>query len=574
MRIKELTIHNFRGIIQEKFRLENYSLLVGSNNAGKSTVIDAIRAFYEKDKYQYQDAMDFPKAGATDNESWIEIVYSLTDAEYDSLADDYKYEHGKLYVKKYFKTDKRVDGKSLKGIIVGKRTNGSFSNDHFYGAKNVQSGKLGNIIYIPAVSKVDEITKMSGPSALRELLQSIMSCVVEGSDSYAKLTDNINLFSSDIKSVKTDDSRSFSGLETEINSLLSPWEVAFEVRFQAPSPNEIIKSMIKWDLIDKSLESIQDIDKFGSGFQRHFIFSIIKLANDYMPKTKSIRKNDFSPDMNMLLFEEPEAFLHPTQQQQLCRDLISLSNMDTWQVLITTHSSHFVSRSVPLISSIIHLVRIGGTIDSYQIDENGWKEIVDANLAINSLSKRYKKLAEKLRQEDSFPEVQLMKYFLILNAERADAFFSSHTILVEGQSEVALIRRILEDQKLPCAEGIYVFDCMGKFNMPRFMNLFGNLGISHSVIYDDDQNKTGEDLKMQTDCNELINASRNQFTTCIESIAGNLELFLGIDTNSRSDKKAQIVLYSYDTGAIQQDRINDYISIIKKCLPNRSEAMS
>ena len=574
MRIKELTIHNFRGIIQEKFRLENYSLLVGSNNAGKSTVIDAIRAFYEKDKYQYQDAMDFPKAGATDNESWIEIVYSLTDAEYDSLADDYKYEHGKLYVKKYFKTDKRVDGKSLKGIIVGKRTNGSFSNDHFYGAKNVQSGKLGNIIYIPAVSKVDEITKMSGPSALRELLQSIMSCVVEGSDSYAKLTDNINLFSSDIKSVKTDDSRSFSGLETEINSLLSPWEVAFEVRFQAPSPNEIIKSMIKWDLIDKSLESIQDINKFGSGFQRHFIFSIIKLANDYMPKTKSIRKNDFSPDMNMLLFEEPEAFLHPTQQQQLCRDLISLSNMDTWQVLITTHSSHFVSRSVPLISSIIHLVRIGGTIDSYQIDENGWKEIVDANLAINSLSKRYKKLAEKLRQEDSFPEVQLMKYFLILNAERADAFFSSHTILVEGQSEVALIRRILEDQKLPCAEGIYVFDCMGKFNMPRFMNLFGNLGISHSVIYDDDQNKTGEDLKMQTDCNELINASRNQFTTCIESIAGNLELFLGIDTNSRSDKKAQIVLYSYDTGAIQQDRIDDYISIIKKCLPNRSEAMS
>ena len=47
MRILHIKIHNFRGIIDEEFELQPYTLLIGSNNAGKSTVVDAIRSFYE-----------------------------------------------------------------------------------------------------------------------------------------------------------------------------------------------------------------------------------------------------------------------------------------------------------------------------------------------------------------------------------------------------------------------------------------------------------------------------------------------------------------------------------------------
>jgi len=48
-----LHIHNFRGIIDQTLHLGNYSLLVGANNTGKTTIIDCIRVFYEKDKYSY-----------------------------------------------------------------------------------------------------------------------------------------------------------------------------------------------------------------------------------------------------------------------------------------------------------------------------------------------------------------------------------------------------------------------------------------------------------------------------------------------------------------------------------------
>ena len=66
---------------------------------------------------------------------------------------------------------------------------------------------------------------------------------------------------------------------------------------------------------------------------------------------------------------------------------------------------------------------------------------------------------------------------MCLNAERANAFFSSHTLLVEGGSEVGIINRLIDDDIISNGAGVCVFDCFGKYNIHRFMNLFGKLGI-------------------------------------------------------------------------------------------------
>ena len=108
-----------------------------------------------------------------------------------------------------------------------------------------------------------------------------------------------------------------------------------------------------------------------------------------MPKSTKSKAKEFSPKMNLLLFEEPEAFLHPPQQQHLCRDLMSLSNSDSWQVILTTHSSHFVSRSSEILTSIVHLVRTNGISKIFQISKKEWEEIVDRNRMIHEISSRY-----------------------------------------------------------------------------------------------------------------------------------------------------------------------------------------
>ena len=110
----------------------------------------------------------------------MELAFGLTDAEDLSLAADYRQQDGTLRVRKLLKTgDKNKDG-----YIFGYKADGMLSDEPFYGAKNVQSGKFGDIVFIPAVSKVDEHTKLSGPSALRDLLSNVLDAVVASSPSY------------------------------------------------------------------------------------------------------------------------------------------------------------------------------------------------------------------------------------------------------------------------------------------------------------------------------------------------------------------------------------------------------
>ena len=145
MQILNIAMHNFRSIAHCTFSLGDYSLMVGANNSGKSNVMDALRIFYEKG-LKYELIRDFPKFNTEDNESWIEIEYSLLNNEYESLKDEWKQPESRLKVRKYLQTqEKGSDGKSKLGIYAYNQ-DGQIADEHFYGAKNVQQGKLGDII--------------------------------------------------------------------------------------------------------------------------------------------------------------------------------------------------------------------------------------------------------------------------------------------------------------------------------------------------------------------------------------------------------------------------------------------
>jgi len=62
MQISEIEVKNFRSIEHQSFVLDDYSLLIGPNNSGKSNVIDSILAFYEE--YSFKESSDHPKFAA------------------------------------------------------------------------------------------------------------------------------------------------------------------------------------------------------------------------------------------------------------------------------------------------------------------------------------------------------------------------------------------------------------------------------------------------------------------------------------------------------------------------------
>ena len=565
MKLISIKIHNYRGILDVEASLHDYSLLVGPNNSGKSSMIDAIRAFYEKDGFKFKQDNDFPLLPTADKEAWIELTFKLSDEEHESLADDYKVASKELRVRKFFITSSKThDGKSASGSIFGYKTDGALSNEPFYGAKNVQSGKFGDLIYIPAVSKVDEHTKLSGPSALRDLLTDIMANVIEGSQAYATFAEGVQNFSNAIKTEKTSDQRSLAGFEDGLNDLLKPWQTKFNLKFPPPSSTELIKSMMGWDLSDQAHGKPQPIEYYGSGFQRHFIYSLIQLGSNYVGKKPGKKTKDFVPSMTLILFEEPEAFLHPPQQEILARNLLAVASKETWQVVCATHSSHFVSRNSDNIPAVIRLRRDDGKVTKHQISKADWDVIVSANQAINALATKYPKMQKKLQADDCKPEMEAVKHFLWLNPDRASLFFANHVLLVEGVTEAALINKLVGDGKIKNADcGLYALDCLGKYNIHRFMNLLNHLGISYSVLHDDDNNKDEH-----AEVNQLIADTKNStFTFAIKQITGDIETFLGVPSPGADHRKPQHMLYTYESGKIAQDKLGSFCNLVDECLP-------
>lgn len=545
MRALEVTIHNFRSIHEESIRLEPLSLIAGANNAGKSNVIDAIRLFYGE--LRWDQERDEPKVPADNMDSWIEIEFRPTEDELAQLKDEYRTESGTFRVRNYVSPSTGADGKKRAGYYAYE--NGQLSDNLFYGAKNVASGKVGHIVYIPAVSKIDENTKLTGPSALRDLIAEVLNKVVANSQPYQELTDAFRTFEGEIKTQESEDGRSLETLESEITEGLLGWDTSFALGIGSVQPDEILKSLIKPQLTDETHGGEIDQSRFGAGFQRHLVYTLIKLAAKYAKpgKPDSGSKKEFSPQLTWILFEEPEAFLHPTQEEVLHDSLSDLVEDGSTQVLLTTHSSQFVSRSVDDLTRLVRLRRDNGVTSVYQVSQEELDQLFnDAFMADQGIDSDGNTPDELNRAA----AMASLKTELWLQPTRTTAFFSQRVILVEGPSESALYSYLITRRHLkPPTRGLTVVDCLGKYNLHRFIALLSNFGVDHSVLYDGDNGGSKDN-----EVTAAIDSAKTDFTKKVVRLDKDLETELGMDSLPRKEfrRKPQYILYRLEAGLVDQ----------------------
>jgi len=251
MRAVNVTIHNFRSILHQSISLSPYGLLVGENNTGKSNAVDAIRAFYEKG-LKYDEGRDFPKVQTDGPESWIEIDFKPTDAEFAELKEEYRLAGGTFRVRKYFQTaEKDAEGKAKAGIYA--YVGGALSDSRFYGFTNVGQGKFGDVIHIPAVSRLDDHTKLTGPSALRDLVSNVLKRVLSESPAYRDLRASFESFEGSIKTERTDEGFSLESIERDITTEIVQWGTSFRLTVNPVGLDDLVKNLIGHEILDGAL---------------------------------------------------------------------------------------------------------------------------------------------------------------------------------------------------------------------------------------------------------------------------------------------------------------------------------
>jgi putative ATP-dependent endonuclease of OLD family len=575
MQLASLQIHNFRGIREFSTPIEfhDYTLLVGPNNSGKSTVIDAICMFYDKGS-KFEENRDFPKGETTDKDSWVELEFQLEDDEHDSLPADNKSSAKKLRVRKYLKIDKNgPNSNSIEGGIYAYLPNGNLATKLFYATKSVQLGKFGHVIYIPALSSIDDEVKMTGPSALRDLISNILGDSIKDSPAYSILSKQVDDFATDIRSSQNPNGLSMDQFSQDLDSELQTWNIKTSFTFATPSPADILKSMFRMTVQDTSHGGELNLERFGSGFQRQFIYTLIKMRARYQaPAAKSASK-DFKPDMTLLLFEEPEAFLHPQQQDLLARELRKLAKDGTFQVICSTHSPTFVSRNSDQLTSIVRLRRGHfGIIEMNQITSEKYSQIQANNIStyqqIDDILKKRPIDGLASHDDDLQPQMEEIKYFMWLNPDRASLFFARHVLLVEGYTEYVFINRLIADHLIDHADtGVYILECSGKLKMHAYMNILNALGISHSVIHDDDQINDDDRARKQREINDLIRLNQGHFTKIVHAVERDIESFLKVSMEGVNDaRKPQHLLFRYAQGNIDRQRVDAFVELINRCL--------
>ena len=531
MKFIEIKIKNFRSIVDATLvgGPDDVWTIVGQNNAGKSSVMYAIRAFYNDYNVKIED---FPRGASDGLEMKIQFTFKLTEDEYIQLPEQYRLPSNQLKVVKKYTRDK-LKGVA-KGYILDQNGTQIESEDEFFGAQNVAVGKLGSVIYIPAVKELSEELKKTKTSLFSRLVSRIITETITELPAWERLVSDTSEFVQALKSpVKsTGDHKSLHEIEESLAGKMRSWGIRPSFTFSEPTPEDIVMSTAGMKLLSVDSDSEEDPSNLGSGAQRSLVNNLLMLWAEIENKKEVSKKKNFNGDLVIVLYEEPEAFLHYDQEKKLLRNLEELSANTNTQVLISTHSPNLISTKKDSLRCISRLIKQGELTNLYAASET----------YINGL----------LATASDFDLA------LWLNPDRNTMFFVDKVILVEGTSDKAFLNYIIDTENLTA--NVYIVDCGMKSNIPIFMGLCEQFGMTHLVMYDEDQNR---EVDHQT-WNAAIVTSGNSFTQANKTFDNDLEDYIGFQQIPRTDKhkKPYKVLEQLKAGQLSAPHLQEFINFI------------
>lgn len=562
MQIRALEVSGFRSIREAKIDFDDVTVLVGSNNAGKSSFLHALRLFFEAAPKVTLD--DFYKREAES----IEITVT-----FDNLTPDELEEfggaviEGKLSVSRTLSNDKdsnlsysvrakafpafapiraetskskqRDAYNELVGQLPGlsKVTSSDQALENmsqwegenqdklesvyvrgFFGAPNVANGKLKKktgLHFVPAVANVSEETSDAKKSPIILLLADIARQTYENrqevKDFIAQTKANYDgLVSPGNFPQLAQISEKLTGAIKRYYSdskLLADWHSEEGVRFAFPQPAIMVEDA----------GFLSALTHVGHGLQRAALFSVVEFL---ATSTAQPGQEEFAAPQSdiILLIEEPEIYQHPHKQKlvsdafrRLCEGFNAATGI-RFQVVFATHSEKFLDIHKFHNARIVRREDVGG-------------ELVHsvAALSVSECSTYFAQLVNK----DPMPDQAFVAKLHIFSREVCEGFFARKVILVEGVTDKAILEGAYRSAgRDHLAEGILIASVDGKTKMDKPLYIFNRLGIPAYAVFDSDANSANKKTKVNKYIQAICGVTEPE-----EFPDGCFERFAAFDTN-------------------------------------------
>ena len=237
-----------------------------------------------------------------------------------------------------------------------------------------------------------------------------------------------------------------ASLSENLRFVLGPTAAGAEVTIALPTAEELLADVLSLRVQDDAASPVLSVDRLGDGYRSLLRLAILRTYTDLAAEERP----------SVFLVEEPEAYLNPHLRRYFAGTLRKLAELGN-DVLLTTHDAAFVS--LPEYRTVMRIAKQGGTSRAHRCTA--------------SIDFAYERLAQKLRRGGN-----------------SEVFFAAKAILCEGQDDVAAVRAMLDRRDIdPDSLSISVLDCGGRENLPDYVRLLDELGIEPLVITDGDASK-------------------------------------------------------------------------------------
>jgi len=450
MKLVELRIRNFRALGGDRntiqFEDSNVIFLIGQNNVGKSTFLHAFEFFVNP--RQKSVVADFFNYDVTIP---IEIEADFRKEDGDEENSDFTGEPewidrwvqtgtGLITVKKEWSEVDKTFKKSTKN------SEGEFVANGFGGMDSLFTKYAPTPIAINAIETVETFEKKVNEIIEKEHLKKLATDYAE---EYQNAVTAIHTIQDRVTS-----SEAISAYNTNLNTSFKKVFPSLSLKISIRDEGggvDVVKAFKTNHSIDVKKDGVDRKETFaqhGHGVIRQALFNFFAFLKNEGAGTRK---------EYLLLFEEPELFLHPKSTRLLRQELYSLAENSPFQILCCTHCPQMVDIAKPHCS----LVRTCKLDDERTVTHQVGHDIfqADANRDFVQMVNRFD------------PNV-------------CEAFYASRVCLVEGDTEAIVCRELLRTNHPN--EDIFVLNTGSKNNIPFFQRILTHFSIPYVVIHDSD----------------------------------------------------------------------------------------